>query len=64
MPFAPKLRIFEHSSPLRPQSHAAFAAAVAKSDLVLTTYGLVRRDAPWLKDFAFDYLVLDEAQAD
>ncbi|MDQ2839883.1 MAG: DEAD/DEAH box helicase [Acidobacteriota bacterium] len=32
-------------------------------DVVLTTYGTVRRDAADLKDTEFDYLVLDEAQA-
>jgi SNF2 family DNA or RNA helicase len=33
------------------------------ADLVLTTYGLLRRDAPFLKDVAFEYVILDEAQA-
>jgi len=32
-------------------------------DLVVTTYGTLRRDAVRLKDVAFDYVVLDEAQA-
>jgi SNF2 family DNA or RNA helicase len=32
-------------------------------DLVLTTYGTLRRDVPILKDIQFDYAILDEAQA-
>ena len=32
-------------------------------DLVLTTYGTLRRDALILKDVEFDYAILDEAQA-
>ncbi len=32
-------------------------------DLVLTTYGTLRRDAARLKDVRFDYVVLDESQA-
>ena len=32
-------------------------------DLVLTTYGTLRRDAVRFKDVEFDYVVLDEAQA-
>lgn len=35
----------------------------AAYDLVLTTYGTLRRDVPRLKDVEFDYIVLDEAQA-
>ncbi len=35
----------------------------AKADLVLTTYGTMRRDAPKLRDIEFDYVILDEAQA-
>ena len=32
-------------------------------DLIVTTYGTLRRDAPAMKDVAFDYVILDEAQA-
>ncbi|MEK6608803.1 MAG: DEAD/DEAH box helicase [Myxococcota bacterium] len=58
--FAPSLRVRVHMGVAR----ASEAAAVAKgADLVLTTYGTLRRDAHFLKDARFDYLVLDEAQA-
>jgi len=32
-------------------------------DLILTTYGTLRRDALRFKDLVFDYVILDEAQA-
>ena len=35
---------------------------LSSCDLVLTTYGTLRRDAATLKDIPFDYVVLDEAQ--
>ena len=39
------------------------AGSLAQADLVFTTYGTLRRDVAHLKDVAFDYVVLDEAQA-
>lgn len=32
-------------------------------DLIITTYGLVRSDIDWLKEYVFGYVVLDESQA-
>jgi superfamily II DNA or RNA helicase len=56
--FAPELRVLDYTGPARD------AAAVADDvDLVLTTYGTLRRDAAQLKDIEFDYVILDEAQA-
>src|SRR5207237_6405771 len=57
--FAPKLRVLDHTTPFR----AKEAAKLAGHDVVLTTYGTLRKDAPYLKDVPFDYAVLDEAQA-
>ena len=34
----------------------------ASGKLVLTSYGLLRRDLPWLKDIEFAVVALDEAQ--
>jgi superfamily II DNA or RNA helicase len=56
--FAPRLRILDHANAARARSAEAFAAF----DLVLTTYGTLRRDILLLKDVEFDYVVLDEAQ--
>jgi superfamily II DNA or RNA helicase len=57
--FAPKLRVLDqsHSQRVRGTEH------LTDFDLVLTTYGTLRRDAAFLKDFEFDYVILDEAQA-
>jgi superfamily II DNA or RNA helicase len=36
---------------------------IHKHDIVVTTYGTMRRDAPQLREIHFDTIVLDEAQA-
>lgn len=55
--FTPQLRVLDHTGLGRD------ASTIAEHDLVLTTYGTLRRDVPLLKDFDFDYVILDEAQA-
>jgi superfamily II DNA or RNA helicase len=57
--FTPRLRIIDHTGIERVRDPAAFA----EYDVVLTTYGTLRSDIPHFKDFAFDYVILDEAQA-
>jgi SNF2 family DNA or RNA helicase len=57
--FAPGLVTIDASGPDRPREAHGFVDA----DLVLATYGTVRRDILALKDSAFDYVILDEAQA-
>ncbi len=57
--FAPDLRVVNYSGPER----EAFKDDLGRADLVLTTYGLVRRDVAFLKSVPFDTVVLDEAQA-
>jgi superfamily II DNA or RNA helicase len=54
--FTPQLRVLDHTGLERNGND--FAAY----DLVLTTYGTLRRDAWRFKDAEFDYVVLDEAQ--
>ena len=54
--FTPQLRVLDHTGSGR--NGYDFAAY----DVVLTTYGTLRRDAWRFKDTAFDYVVLDEAQ--
>ncbi len=56
--FAPALRVSDWSRADRPRGNGRVEA-----DVVLATYGTLRRDAPWLKDLEFDTVVLDEAQA-
>ena len=55
--FTPQLRVLDYTGLAR--GKADFAAY----DLVLTTYGTLRRDASVLTETEFDYVVLDEAQA-
>jgi superfamily II DNA or RNA helicase len=57
--FSPKLRVLDHTGAnrLAPGEH------FDDYDLVLTTYGTLRRDAANLAQTRLDYAILDEAQA-
>jgi len=55
--FTPQLRLLDHTGTGRDPNK------FADVDLVLTTYGTLRRDAVRFKDTVFDYVILDEAQA-
>lgn len=55
--FTPKLAILDASGAGR--DFEAFGA----HDIVLVTYGTLRRDAARLREIPFDYAILDEAQA-
>ncbi|HEU4343210.1 MAG TPA: DEAD/DEAH box helicase [Candidatus Binatia bacterium] len=57
--FAPKLKILDHTggARLKPGDH------FEEYDVVITTYGTLRRDALQFRDVRFDYCILDEAQA-
>ncbi len=55
--FTPQLKVLDYTGLARS------AEDFSTCDVVLTTYGTVRRDALRLKDAEFDYIVLDEAQA-
>ena len=54
--FAPKLRVLDFSGADRSLDR------IAGCDIVLTSYGTLRRDALLLKDVEFEYAILDEAQ--
>jgi non-specific serine/threonine protein kinase len=60
--FAPALRVHVHHGAERARG-ADFRAAVAASDVVITTYAIAARDATALKSLSWHRLVLDEAQA-
>jgi superfamily II DNA or RNA helicase len=55
--FTPSLRVLDHTGLARDVN------TFPDYDVVLTTYGTLRRDAAEFKDIEFDYVVLDEAQA-
>ena len=57
--FTPTLRVLDHTGTSRLKTSEHFA----DFDIVLTTYGTMRRDILMLKDAAFDTVILDEAQA-
>jgi superfamily II DNA or RNA helicase len=56
--FTPELKVLALQGPDR---HAQFNR-IAASDLVVTSYALIRRDAEKYRDLEFDTVVLDEAQ--
>jgi non-specific serine/threonine protein kinase len=60
--FTPKLRVHVHHGNERPRG-AEFEAAVGGSDLVITTYALLARDAGALRAMPWRRVILDEAQA-
>jgi SNF2 family DNA or RNA helicase len=55
--FAPELRVLDYTG------EARTTASIEEYDLLLTTYGTLRRDAARLAEHEFDYVILDEAQA-
>jgi SNF2 family DNA or RNA helicase len=56
--FTPALKVLALSGPDR---HKSFDQ-IATSDIVVTSYALIRRDAEKYRDLEFDTVVLDEAQ--
>ena len=61
--FAPKLRVLAHVGPERAASATALRRSLAGVDLLVTTYGVLRKDAVFLREIEADYVILDEAQA-
>jgi len=59
--FAPSLDVLRHYGITRIQNAEDFRSQTM-GKLVITSYGLMRRDASWLRDLEFSAVVLDEAQ--
>lgn len=57
--FAPRLNVLEYHGTGRSE----YLDQLPDFDLIVTTYGTLRRDITKLKDVQFDYVILDEAQA-
>ncbi len=55
--FTPQIRVLDYTGIGRNKGD------LSGCDLILTTYGTLRRDAVHFKDMVFDYVILDEAQA-
>ena len=58
--FAPSLRVLNHTGNTRVVGESE---SLGEWDIVLTTYGTLRRDVMRHRDIEFDYVVLDEAQS-
>ncbi|MDN3587456.1 DEAD/DEAH box helicase [Pedobacter aquatilis] len=56
--FTPKLKILAHTGTGRNKDVANFA----NYDIIITTYGITRVDVDDLKNFYFNYIILDESQ--
>jgi superfamily II DNA or RNA helicase len=56
--FTPQLRVLDYSAVDR----RLVQDDISEYDIVLVTYGTVRRDIEQLKDVEFEYVILDEAQ--
>jgi len=56
--FTPQLRLMVHTGTFRYKSAEVFA----NYDVVITTYGISRIDIELLKNYVFDYVILDESQ--
>lgn len=56
--FTPELKVIRLHGPKRQE----LFADIPKADLVITSYGLIRRDAELYRGMEFDTVVLDEAQ--
>ncbi len=57
--FVPDLKILAYVG----NNRSDLIKEIDQADLVITTYGLVRRDIEILKDLQFNYIILDESQA-
>ncbi len=57
--FTPQLKTLDYTGVRRKD----LAEQIPETDLIVTTYGVLRRDILKLKDQPFDYAILDEAQA-
>lgn len=57
--FTPSLKFLDYTGSQRGEKRPQIGA----HDVVVTTYGILRRDIQHLKEMQFDYVILDEAQA-
>ena len=57
--FAPQLRVLSYTG----SDRHALREVFHEYDVIVTSYGLMRRDIAALREFEFDYVILDEAQA-
>ncbi len=56
--FVPELQVYLHTGLNRTRDVQSFAG----HDIILTSYGIMRRDIVLLRDYNFHYVILDESQ--
>ena len=57
--FTPQVKVLDYTGSQRSKLRAEFG----EHDLIVTTYGTVRKDIVQLQELHFEYVILDEAQA-
>ncbi len=57
--FSPDLKVHFHYGTDRKRDTKAFKS----NHIIITTYGIMTRDIEFLKNFKFNYIILDESQA-
>ncbi len=57
--FTPKLKVYDYTGTNRQKDISLFEGY----DLIVTSYGIVRRDIEHLTSYYFNYVILDESQA-
>ena len=57
--FTPRMKVLNYTGVSRKAHRDSFN----EYDLIVTTYGIVRRDIEWLSEQDFDYVILDESTA-
>jgi SNF2 family DNA or RNA helicase len=59
--FTPKLKIYKHIGTQRKKT-STVGKIIDNYDIIITTYGTLRNDYEELKNYKFNYLILDESQ--
>ena len=60
--FAPTLSVQTHHGPDRPRDLASFQTSLENTDVIISTYSLLSRDADLFQSINWGWVVLDEAQ--
>lgn len=61
MKFTPSLRVYKYTGPNR-ATYKSVHKTFYNYDIILSSYGVVRNDVEYLRDYKFFYIILDESQ--
>ncbi|MCF8372072.1 MAG: DEAD/DEAH box helicase [Bacteroidales bacterium] len=59
--FTPSLRVYKYTGPNR-ATYRSVHKTFYNYDIILSSYGVVRNDVEYLRDYKFFYIILDESQ--